>query len=163
MTLARRTLLLLALALPALPGRAVAQKLTLLITGGAPIAFPTVTETDYDAGSVTATTALGYSLDLLGGGGGGVNRTGSISIRATTTTMGGTKPIADLQWRRSDLATWNSMTTTNAVVESRTMRRNTLNDPYTGSIVFRVLLSWDNDGPATYTPTIVVTATLTTP
>ena len=77
--------------------------------------------------------------------------------------MGGTKPIGDLQWRRGDLATWNSLTTTNSTVESKTMLRNLTNDPYSNTIFFRALLSWSGDGPATYTPTIIVTATLTTP
>jgi hypothetical protein len=147
-----------------------AQKLTLLIPSGSPVAFPNATEADYDnatvnatTGSVTATAPLAYSLDLLGGGGGGVSRTGSLSIRASTATMGGTKPIGDLQWRRSDLGTWNDMTTTNVTVQSNTMVRNTTNDPYTNSIVFRVKLNWGTDGPATYTPTIILTATLTTP
>ena len=147
-----------------------AQKLTLLLTSGFPVAFPNATEADYDnasvnatTGSVAATAPLVWSLDLLGGGGGGVSRTGSLSIRATTATMGGTKPIGDLQWRRNDLSTWNDMTTTNVVVQSKTMVRNNTNDPYGNSIFFRVKLNWSNDGPATYTPTIVLTATLTTP
>ena len=158
-----RCLVVLLGLLPSLPGTAQAQKLTMTLTAGFPVAFPTVTEADYDAGSVTATTPLGFTLDLLGGGGGGTSRTGILSIRATTATMGGTKPIGDLQWRRSDLGTWNSLTTTNVVVESHTMIRNSTNDPWSNSIVFRTLLSWTADGPATYTPTIVVTATLTTP
>lgn len=164
----RLALALLLLGAGAAP--ASAQKLTLLIVSGSPVAFPTATEADYDnaavnatTGAVAATAPLAFTLDLLGGGGGGVSRTGSLSIRASSATMGGTKPIGDLQWRRNDLGTWNDMTTTNVVVQSRTMVRNSTNDPWGNSILFRVKLNWANDGPATYTPTIVLTATLTTP
>ena len=158
-----RVLVILACFAPSLSGTVAAQRLTFLVTGGSPVAFPNATEAAYDAGFVGATAMLGISMDLLGGGGGGVSRTGILSIRASSAVMGGTKPIGDLQWRRSDLATWNSLTTSNVVVQSMTMQRNTLNDPWTNSIAFRTLLSWSSDGPATYTPTIVMTATLTTP
>jgi hypothetical protein len=79
--------------------------------------------------------------------------------------MGGTKPIGDLEWRRSDLGVWNPMTTSDVVVQSNPMRQflPTINDPWTNSIVFRTVLNWANDGPAVYTPTIVITTTLTTP
>lgn len=158
-----RSAMLLAILTPSLTGTARAQRLTLTITAGSPVAFPAVTEAMYDAGSVSATTALGYTLNLQGGGGGGLSHTGSLQIRSASATMGGTKPIGDLQWRRGDLATWNSLTTTDVTVQSNTMIRNGLNDPYSNTIVFRTLLSWSTDGPAIYTPTIVVTATLTTP
>jgi hypothetical protein len=77
--------------------------------------------------------------------------------------MGGTKPISDMQWRRSDLATWNSLTTSDVQVESRQMVKSGLNDPWSNSIFFRTALSWTTDGPATYTPTIILTCTITTP
>ncbi len=158
-----RGMMLLAVLAPSLTATARAQRLMLTITAGSPVAFPAVTEAMYDAGLVTATTPLGWTLDIVGPGGAGVNRHGIFSVRGASALMGGTKPIGDLQWRRSDLATWNSLTTADVVVESRAMVKTTLNDPWSNSIVFRTLLSWTNDGPATYTPTIVVTATLTTP
>lgn len=170
MTTIRRAVLATFLFLGLGTTEAQAQKLTLLIVSGSPVAFPNATEADYDnasvnatTGSVTATAPLSFSLDLLGGGGGGTSRTGSLSIRGASAVMGGTKPIGDLQWRRSDLGTWNDMTTSNVTVQSMTMMRNTVNDPWSNSIVFRVKLNWGTDGPATYTPTIVLTATLTTP
>lgn len=155
---------LLAVALVAMTAcTAEAQRLRLTITAGAPIAFPTVTDAHYLAGSVTATTPLGFSVQLAGGNAGAL-RTGIVSIRAATAVMGGSKPISDLQWRRSDLGAWNSLTTSNVTIESRTMRRNpALNNPWTNSVVFRTLLAWANDGPASYAPTIILTGTLTTP
>ena len=170
MTILRRAVGAAALLLVLGAPEARAQKLTLLINSGSPVAFPNATEADYDnasvnatTGSVTATAPLSFTLDLLGGGGGGVSRTGSLSIRSSSATMGGTKPIGDLQWRRGDLGTWNDMTTTNVLVQSNTMQRNSVHDPWGNTIVFRVKLNWGTDGPATYTPTIVLTATLTTP
>lgn len=139
-----------------------AQVLSLTVTSGAPIAFPAPTETNYDNGSVPATSALAFTLDLSKGGG-GTGRHGIISIRAASAFMGGTKPIGDLQWRRADLGTWNSVTTTNVQIESRAMVKGGLNDPWSNSVFFRTLLSWSTDGPATYTPTIILTCTITTP
>lgn len=158
-----RGLAVLLLALLVLPSTLRAQKLTLLITSGSPVAFPTPTSTDYDNTFVAATAPLVFSLDLLGGGGGGVARTGSLSIRSTASVMGGTKPIGDLEWSRADLGVWNAMTTSNVLVQSKPMTRNTVNDPWGNSLLFRVRLNWANDGPATYTPTIVLVVTLTTP
>lgn len=144
-------------------GAVEAQRLRLTLTSGAPIAFPTVTEAHYDAGSVQANAPLAFSLALTGGAAATL-RTGIVSIRGAAAVMGGSKPIGDLQWRRNDLGTWNSLTTVNATVESRTMRRNpALNTPWSNSVVLRTLLSWANDPPATYTPTVILTTTLTTP
>ena len=156
--------ILLALALGCvMVSDAAAQRLRLTIPSGAPIAFPNATEAFYDAGSVAATVPLAFTLQITGGAGGTL-RTGILSIRAASATMGGSKPIGDLQWRRNDLGTWNSLTTVNVTVESRTMRRTpVLNNPWSNSVLFRTLLSWANDPPATYTPTVILTATLTTP
>lgn len=149
--------------MPSVVATASAQRLTLTLTGGAPIAFPAVTEAHYDLGSVPATAALAFTVQLSGGPP-GTNRTGSVSIRAASAVMGGTKPIGDLQWSRNDLpGVWNSLTTTNVVVQSFTMTRGGVNNPWGNSILFRTLLSWANDPPATYTPTVIVTTTLTTP
>ncbi len=143
-------------------GMAHAQIMSLSLTGGSPIAFPNPVETDYDNGSVAATAALGFTIDLSKGGGAG-GRHGILSIRAASAVMGGTKPISDMQWRRSDLATWNNLTTSDVQVESRAMVKNGFNDPWSNSLFFRAALSWTTDGPATYTPTIILTCTITTP
>lgn len=157
-----RVILTMAFLATTVGGAARAQVMTLSVTSGSPIAFPTPTVTDYDNGSVAATSALGFTLDLSKGGG-GAGRHGILSIRAASAVMGGTKPIGDLQWRRSDLATWNSLTTSDVQVESRAMVKSGTNDPWSNSVFFRTLLSWTNDGPATYTPTIILTCTITTP
>ena len=157
-----RTAVLMALLATTVAGAAHAQVMTLSLSSGSPIAFPNPTETDYDNGFVAATAAMAFTLDLSKGGG-GPGRHGILSIRAASATMGGTKPIGDMQWRRSDLATWNSLTTSDVQVESRAMVKSGLNDPWSNSVFFRTLLSWTTDGPATYTPTIILTCTITTP
>lgn len=152
----------LALLVPSLVGTALAQRLTLTLNSGSPVAFPAPTETDYDNTFVTATAPLAFTV-ALSGGPPTTNRTGSVSIRAAAAVMGGAKPISDLQWRRSDLGVWNGLTTGNVTIQSFTMQRGGLNNPWSNSVVFRTLLSWAVDGPAAYTPTIIMTTTLTTP
>jgi hypothetical protein len=133
-----------------------------LTLSGAPLVFPAPTVTDYDAGFVAAPTGVGFTVDVLSGNR-RTQRTTIVSIRSSSVSLGGGKPVSDLQWRRADLATWNAMTTTDATVESRQVARNTLNDPWSNTVFFRVLLSWTGDPPGTYSAGLVFTLTVTTP
>ena len=135
-----------------------AQK-TILTLGGATIAFPAPTAADYINGFVNSTTGVTFTLNSLNG----VNRTTTVSINTTSLNLGGGKAIADLEWRRSDLATWNSITSTATQVEQRPMVNKGLNDPWTNTIFFRMLLSWTTDAPATYTGNYVITLSQTVP
>ena len=151
---------LLAALLLALPPYVGAQvRLTL---SGAPLVFPAPAVTDYDAGFVAAPTGVGFTVDVLSGNR-RTSRTTIVSLRSSSASLGGGKPVSDLQWRRADLATWNAMTTTDATVESRQVVRNTLNDPWSNTVFFRVLLSWTGDPPGTYSAGLVFTLTVTTP
>jgi hypothetical protein len=131
------------------------------------ITWPTVVEADFDAGFVDATGSITATVDATKASGpqAGVLRSSIVSIRATATTMGGGgKSVSDIQWRRSDLATWNSLSTTDATIESRQIRFTpALNDPWTTTVFFRALLSWATDAPGTNTATVVFTLTITTP
>ncbi len=168
MTVGRRTLLaaLLACGTPCLlAGQgSINNQMTLSSTT---ITFPVVVEADYDAGSRAATNSISALVDATKGSGpqGTVTRTSIVSIRATAATMGGgAKPVSDLQWRRSDLATWNSLTTTDVTIESKPIRLTPpLNDTWTTTVFFRSLLSWVTDAAGTYTATVVFTLTITTP
>ena len=140
---------------------AAAQGFRLRTISGNPIAFPVPTEANYYAGFVTATALLSFDVDARNAG--AVLRNSSVTIRSTTGTMGGTKPIGDLLWRRSDLGVWNPMTTVDAVVEAKDIQKNGINDPWANSIEFRVVLSWANDPPATHTPALVLTLTIAPP
>jgi hypothetical protein len=160
--LVRRSYGIIAIAVGALcmlAGRASAQNGTLTLSG-ATITFAAPTAADYIAGFKNSATGVLFTYDATGGGG---SRTTAILIRSSSANMGGGKVIGDLQWRRSDLATWNNITTTNVLVESRSVVRDGLNDPWSNTIFFRILLNWATDAPATYSATYVITLSQTAP
>ena len=134
-----------------------AQKTILTLTGGT-VTFAAPTAADYDAGYKDS-PAMTFTVNAQTG----TSRTTTISIRSTSASLGGGKPIAQLQWRRSDLAVWNSITLTDAQVEQRVQVRNGLNDPWSNTIFFRMLLNWTTDPPATYTGNYVITLSQTVP
>ena len=155
-----RSLVLAGLLAPAgLRAQAVRHELTL---SAVTVTFPTPTEANYDAGLVAASTSVTFTVDSRNGPT-NVLRTSIVSISATGGTMGGTKSVGDLQWRRTDLGTWTGLSTTPVMVQQRPIQRNVLNDTWSNTVLFRTLLSWASDVPATYSATIVFTLTITTP
>src|SRR5512132_4277686 len=102
-----------------------AQRTNLTVSGGT-ITFPAPTAADYVAGWINSTTGATFTVDAQTG----TTRTTTISIRATSASLGSGKVIGDLQWRRSDLATWNSITLTDTQVEQKVVIRGALNDPW---------------------------------
>jgi hypothetical protein len=149
----------LALALFASSLAAQNPKTDLTLAGGT-ITFPAPTATDYINGFVNSAGGVTFTVDATNGN---QSHTTTIAIRTTSANLGGGKVLADLQWRRSDLATWNSITTTDAQVEQRVQVRNGLNDPWNNTIFFRMLLNWTTDAPATYTGNYVITLSQTVP
>jgi hypothetical protein len=135
-----------------------AQRTILTLTSGT-IAFAPPTATDYDAGYTDSPTGVTFAVNAQTG----TIRTTTISIRSTSASLGSGKAIGELQWRRSDLAVWNSITLTDAQVEQRVQVRNGLNDPWGNTIFFRMLLNWTTDPPATYTGNYVITLSQTVP
>jgi hypothetical protein len=135
-----------------------AQKTILTLAGGT-ITFVPPTATDYDAGFKNSPTGVTFTVNAQTG----TSRTTTISIRSTSASLGSGKAIGELQWRRSDLAVWNSITLTDVQVEQRVQIRNGLNDPWSNTIFFRMLLNWTTDPPATYTGNYVITLTQTVP
>jgi hypothetical protein len=152
-----RAAILFALGLFASPLAAQNPKTILTLTGGT-IAFPAPTAADYIAGYVDA-TGVTFTITAQTG----VSRTTTAAIRSSSASLGGGKVIGDLQWRRSDLATWNTMTLTDAQVEQRILIRGVSNDPWSNTIFFRMLLSWATDAPATYSANYVITLSQTVP
>jgi hypothetical protein len=140
-------------------GGASAQTTTTLALAGATITFPAATSADYVAGFANSATGVTFTVNATGG----TSRTTTVSLRSSSANLGGGKVIGDLQWRRSDLATWNSITTTNVQVEQRVVVRNGANDPWNNTIFFRMLLSWTTDAPATYSANYVITLSQTVP
>lgn len=145
----------------ALPGRLSAQ--VDMTISGTPVTFPSPTGANFTAGFVLANGTVAYLVNQTGGAANIVHTT-IVSIRATTATLGGTKPVTDLQWQRADQpGTWNSVTTADVVIESRAIKKNLLNDTWTNTLTFRTLLNYSTDAPATYSANLVLTLTVTTP
>ncbi len=148
----------IAIAMSLLASPLSAQKTTLTLTGGT-ITFPAPTAADYINGFVNSTTGVLFTINSISG----ATRTTTVSIRTTSANLGGGKSIADLQWRRSDLTTWNSISLTDAQVEQRVVINKGLNDPWSNTIFFRMNLNWTTDAPATYTGNYTITLSQTVP
>ena len=146
------------LALVLLASPLAAQKTSLTLTSGA-VTFPAPTAADYINGYVDAPTGVTFTINSTNG----PQRTTTVEIRSISANLGGGKAIADLEWRRSDLATWNSITLTDAQVEQRVVVNKGLNDPWSNTIFFRMLLNWTTDAPATYSGTYQITLSQTVP
>ncbi len=135
-----------------------AQKTGLSVSSGI-VSFPAPTVTDFVNGYVAATAGVTFTINATSG----TSRTTTVSLRSTSANLGGGKVIADLQWRRSDLATWNSISLTDAQVEQRTVAHNGVNDPWSNTIFFRMVLNWATDAPGTYSGNYVITLSQTVP
>lgn len=153
------TSLAMALVIIAAPLRAQNPKTTLTL-GGAAVIFPAPTATDYINGYVYSTSGVAYTVNATNGA---ASHTTTVSIRATSANLGGTKPLTDLEWRRSDLATWNTISSTTTQVEQKVVVLNVLNDPWGNTIFFRMKLSWTADPPATYSANYQITLSQTVP
>ena len=152
------TIAAISLALGLLASPLAAQKTQLTVTGGT-ITFPAPTAADYIAGFIDSSTGATFTLNSQSG----PQRTTTVSIRATSASLGNGKLIDDLKWRRSDLATWNDVTLTDAQVEQRIVVNKGLNDPWNNTIFFRMALSWTSDARATYSANYVITLSQTVP
>ena len=130
-----------------------AQSTTLALSGNV-ITFPAPTATDYVNGYVCSTGVL-FTVDATSSSG-QANVT-TVVIKSTSANLGNGKVLADLQWRRSDLATWNTITLANVTVETRNQTFNGANDPWSNTIFFRMKLTWTTDAPAAYTANYTIT------
>ncbi len=149
----------LALMVLALPLAAQNPK-TDLTLAGATITFNAPTAADYVNGYVDSPTGVTFTVDATNGI---QSHTTTILIRSTSANLGNGKIIGDLQWRRSDLATWNSITLTDVQVDQKIQIRNVLNDPWSNTIFFRMLLNLTTDAPATYSGNYQITLSQTVP
>jgi hypothetical protein len=154
----RITIAAVSLALVLFASPLAAQKTTITLAS-ATVSFPAPTATDFINGFVNAPTGVTFTLNSVNG----AQRTTTVSIRSISANLGSGKVIGDLQWRRSDLATWNSITLTDAQVEQRIVVNKGLNDPWSNTIFFRMVLDWTTDAPATYSGTYQITLSQTVP
>jgi hypothetical protein len=137
----------------------VAAQKTGLALANATVTFLAPTAADYINGYVDAATGTTFTISAQTG----TTRTTTISIRASSVDLGGGKVIGDLQWRRSDLAVWNSITASDAQIEQRIVIRGVTNDPWNNTVFFRMLLRWATDPPAIYSANYVITLSQTVP
>jgi hypothetical protein len=134
------------------------QAHTLTLANNA-ITFPAPTAADYVTGWINSTTGVTFTVNATATG--GQASTTTVAIKSNSANLGNGKALATLQWRRSDLVgAWNTITTTNANVEARTVTFNGANDPWSNTIYFRMLLSWTTDAPAIYGATYQITLTV---
>jgi hypothetical protein len=159
-----RRLLFCLLPLPLLGVAVVASPLhaqtTTLTLSGSSIAFQPRTAADYDAGYITATSGVTFTVaapaleDLT--------RTTTVKIRASSSSLGGTEPIGNLEWRREDLSTWTPITGSDAIVESRTLDPALgVNNPWSNTIYFRIRLAWPDYGASAKSANYVITLSQT--
>jgi hypothetical protein len=137
-----------------------AQNPRTALTINSTVVFPAPTANDYAAGFVNSTAGVTFTVDATVGN---EAHTTTVLIRSLSANLGGTKPLGDLQWRRSDLATWTSISVANVQVEQRPQVRNVLNDPWTNTIFFRMVLNWATDVPGTYGANYQLTLSQTVP
>lgn len=134
---------------------------TSLTLSGFTGAMGTAAVTDFDNGIMPSASAIAYTISISNPAA-NTARSATVSIRASGASLGGTKPLADLEWRRNDLATWNAMTISDATVESQSGLSGN-GAGYSNSIWLRVKLNWANDPAATYATTITITLSVTSP
>jgi hypothetical protein len=156
---------LAAAALPGLlaPGAARAQSLsTSLTVSGFPLAVAP-TGADF-LGGYAQTSAAGFEVATTSGPANQARST-TVEIRcALPCPTSGTKALSSLSWRRGDQGAWAQLTTSDVVVEQRSVTRGGLNDPWGNTLLFRFSLAWAADAPGTVsTYEIVLTLTVTAP
>ena len=156
-----RTLVVVLVVLAARPLPAQIRQFDLTLTGG-PVAFAAPTAADFAAGFALHPTGLTFEVDVANNAHPNTLFEATISVRATTPVLGGSgKPTSDLEWSLGGAGPWTPLSLVDTPVETRTVRRNRLNDPWLNTLHFRMLLEWATDAPATYTTGIVVTLTVT--
>ena len=150
---------IIALVFFAAPLSAQNPKTQLTLAGGT-VTFPAPTATDFINGYVYSTSGVTYTVNATNGT---ASHTTTIFIRATSANLGNGKAMADLEWRRSDLAAWNAISATDTQVEQKIVVLNVLNDPWSNTVFFRMKLSWTTDAPATYSANYQITLSQTVP
>jgi len=124
---------------------------TSITVSGFPFTVTGTTPADFDAGFVILGTAT-FTVDATG-------NTPVFSPRVTTVNVRcfapcpstGTTSATGLQWRRGDLGTWNALSATMTLVETRQVVYQGTNDPWSNTIQFRYALDWATTLPAAAT------------
>ncbi|HVT39051.1 MAG TPA: hypothetical protein VHE78_08395 [Gemmatimonadaceae bacterium] len=133
-----------------------AQPVTKLALTGFNGNMGTAVLADFDQGFRDSPTSTTYTVTITARN---RIRTTTAYIRANAATMGGGKSVSDCQWRRNDLGTWNALTTTDALVESKVIQN--VGTSWNNSIWFRCNLNWATDTPLTYSVPVTITLQVT--
>lgn len=126
---------------------AAAQRQTSLAIAGWPLTAASTSATDFEAGFVLL-GATSFTIDAL-------SNTPAFTLRSTTVSVqcvpacprSGTLPLAGVQWRRSDQATWTTLTTAYVPIETRTLSFGGVNDPWSQTVQWRYALDWATNPP----------------
>lgn len=127
---------------------------TFTFSGGS---FASPTSADYKSGHVEATSPMSFQIVTTSEAQGPHQTT--LDIRSSSSTLGSGKSVADLEWRRGDLSTWNALTTVDHIVQTFVGTHSPTGHTYSNTIYFRILLHWTGTVPATYAGHIVLTVT----
>lgn len=128
-------------------GRPVAAQgltFTQMSVSGLPLTLSGTTPDDFDAGSASLGTSS-FTVNLL------LNLFFNFSPRVTTVLVRCGAPCpaiaSQVQWRRTDLSVWNTLTTAFVPIETRTAFFNGANDPWSRTLDWRVQLNWATTPP----------------
>ena len=128
-----------------------AQRRTSLTISGWPLTATSTSATDFEAGFVLLGTTS-FTVDA-------VSNMPAFTLRSTTVSVqcvpvcprAGTLPLAGVQWRRNDQATWTTLTTAYVPIETRTLSFGGVNDPWSQTVQWRYALDWATNGPTAAT------------
>jgi len=140
-----------------MPSAAAGQN-TRLNIGGFNGNIGTASVANFDAGMRTSANDMTYTVTIASLSD---QRNTSVYVRANAATMGGSKPVSDVEWRRDDLSVWNPLTTSDVLIESRTIQTN--GTSWANSLWFRCNLNWTSDVSLAYSTTITITLQVTAP
>jgi hypothetical protein len=143
-----RSRALLALLVAALATRAVeAQARTQLTVAGWPLSATSTSAAEFEAGAV-ALGSTAFTVDLTDTNKPLGNRSTTVEVQCVPACpRSGTLPVAGLQWRRDDQATWTALTTTYTIIETRVATWNGVNDPWSRTMFWRYALTWAGNPP----------------
>jgi hypothetical protein len=142
---------------PAAPVWAQQSPQTELAVSGFTSALGTAGVTEFDQGFIASATPMQYTVAITRND---AQRVATLLVRSATATFGST-PISRVQWRRNDTPVWTGLSTTDAVIDSRTIATN--GTSFSNSVWFRCLLDWGTDTPGTRSASVVVTLQITRP
>jgi hypothetical protein len=153
-----RDLALIAIAACLLSAPAVGQTTRLTLSGFSG-ALGSTGSSDHDQGYKESAQAVSITVDVQAPQPNAA-RVATLYVRANASTMGGGKPTSSVTWRRNDLSTWNTLTTSDVFIQSQQMQGSS---SWSNGIWFRVSLDWVDDPPAAYSVGITFSLVVTSP